>query len=59
MNNKIRIVKREDQRAPEVKEQEPSTRQSSRDIASTIKLWVSEFQARRRAYENLPKTSTS
>jgi hypothetical protein len=50
MKRKIRIIKRGSQK-PKEPEPEQSSRQSTRDITSTIKLWVSEFKERHRADE--------
>jgi hypothetical protein len=54
MNHKVRIIKREDRvlKEPELSRQEPSSRQSAREINSTIKLWVSEFRERSRTHEH-------
>jgi hypothetical protein len=49
MKPKIRIIKHGDQKPkePEPNRQEQPSRQNTRDITSTIKLWVSEFKERR------------
>jgi hypothetical protein len=54
MKTKIRIIKHGDQKPkePEPERQEPSSRQSTRELTSTIKLWVSECQERRRNDEH-------
>ncbi len=50
MNHKVRIIKHNEQRPKESEldqlEQPPN--QSTREIATTIKLWVNEFKERRR-----------
>ncbi|MDT4951943.1 MAG: hypothetical protein QOJ02_81 [Acidobacteriota bacterium] len=53
MKTKIRIIKHGDEKLkePEPDRQEQPSRQSTREITSTIKLWVSEFKERRRADE--------
>jgi hypothetical protein len=53
MKTKIRIIKHGDQKPkePEPDRQDQPSRQSTREITSTIKLWVSEFKERRRADE--------
>ena len=53
MKTKIRIIKHEDQKPkePEPDRREQPSHQSTREITSTIKLWVSEFKERRRADE--------
>ncbi len=53
MNHKVKIIKHKAQ-APEETELdqvEQSSSQSAREIATTIKLWVSEFKERRRTDE--------
>jgi hypothetical protein len=54
MKPKIRIIKRGDQKPKELEpeRQEQPSRQSAREIASTIKLWVSEFKERSRNHEH-------
>ena len=54
MNHKVRIIKSEDRKPKEseLSRQEPSSRQSAREITGTIKLWVSEFKERRRTHED-------
>jgi hypothetical protein len=56
MKPKIRIIKRGSQK-PKEPEPEQSSRQSTRDITITIKLWVSEFKERRRAHEYLIRSA--
>ena len=53
MNPRIRVIKHGGQRAkaPEVDQLEQASRQSTREITGTIKLWVSEFKERRRTEE--------
>jgi hypothetical protein len=47
MNHKIRIIKRGDRMEPELDPLEEPRPHPTRDITSTIKLWVSEFKERR------------
>src|ERR1700736_1373470 len=53
MNPRIKVIKHGAQSAkePEVDRLEQASRQSTREIASTIKLWLSEFKERRRTEE--------
>ena len=53
MNPKVRIIKHKAQRPkePELDQLEQTSSQSTREIATTIKLWVSEFKERRRTDE--------
>ena len=53
MNHKVRIIKDGVQRPkePELDRQEQPGPQSTREITTTIKLWVSEFKERRRTDE--------
>ena len=53
MNSKIRVIKHKDQVPSEqqVDRFELPGPQRTREIAGTIKLWVSEFKERRRAEE--------
>jgi hypothetical protein len=59
MKPKIRIIKHGDQKPkePELERQEQSSRQNTRDITSTIKLWVSEFKERCRADEHRARSA--
>jgi hypothetical protein len=54
MKPKIRIIKHGDQnpKEPELERHEQPSRQCTREITSTIKLWVSEFKERRRTDEH-------
>jgi hypothetical protein len=54
MKPKIRIIKRGDQKPkePELERHEKPSRQSTLEITSTIKLWISEFKERRRTDEH-------
>ena len=59
MNHKVRIIKRGDRKEPEpdrLKEPGPHT---TREITSTIKLWVSEFKQRRRSDEQHPTLTSA
>jgi hypothetical protein len=53
MKHKIRVIKHGDRKPkePEPEQQEEPNRQNTREITSTIKLWVNEFKERRRADE--------
>ena len=53
MKPRIRIIKHGEQKAkePELERHEQPSRQSTREITSTIKLWISEFKERRCADE--------
>lgn len=53
MNPRIRVIKRGNQRAeePEIDRLEPASREGTREITGTIKLWVNEYKERRRTEE--------
>jgi hypothetical protein len=53
MNSKVKIIKHRDQKPKEreLNEVELPSRESTREITLTIKMWVSEFKERRRADE--------
>ena len=54
MNHNVRIIKHNKAQMPkqtELDQVEQSSSQSAREIATTIKLWVSEFKERRRTDE--------
>ena len=53
MNHEVRIIKRNEQRQKEAEldQLEQPANQRTREIATTIKLWVNEFKERRRADE--------
>jgi hypothetical protein len=53
MHHKVRIIKHRDQqlKEPELDQQEQAGRQSTREITTTIKLWVSEFKEKTRTDE--------
>jgi hypothetical protein len=61
MNHKIRIIKHGTAmpKEPKLVQQEQPVRQGTREITSTIKLWVSEFKDRRRTDEEHFRTSIS
>ncbi|MDX6445268.1 MAG: hypothetical protein QOH71_2342 [Blastocatellia bacterium] len=60
MNPKVRIIKRGDQKAKEeVGRPDQPSRQSTREITGTIKLWVSEFKERRRTEEQHSRSRLS
>jgi S1-C subfamily serine protease len=59
MNLKVRVIKHGDQRAKEQeldRLEEPSP-PATREIATTIKLWVSDFKERRRAEEQTSRSA--
>jgi hypothetical protein len=49
MNHKIRIIKRGARKEPVLDRPEEPSRPPTREITTTIKLWVSEFKQRRRS----------
>ncbi len=52
MNHKVRIIKQgQNPKEPDLDQLEQPSHPSTREIATTIKLWVSEFKERRRADE--------
>lgn len=51
MNQKVRIIKRADRSEPQVDRMEPSNHHPTREITTTIKLWITDFRERRRADE--------
>jgi hypothetical protein len=53
MNHKIRIIKHGDRtpKEPELDRLEQPSGQTTRDVSTTIKLWVSEFKKSRRTDE--------
>jgi hypothetical protein len=55
MNHKIRIIKRADRKERELDRVEPPNRQPTREITTTIKLWVSEFKQRKCIDEDLTR----
>ncbi len=58
MNHKIRIIKHSDRKEPELDRREHSSPNTTREITTMIKLWVREFQERRRIDEqNIRKTN--
>jgi hypothetical protein len=48
MNHKVRIIKRADRKEAELDRLEEPRPHPTREITSTIKLWISEFKERRR-----------
>jgi serine protease Do len=60
MNHKVRIIKHKEQRPkePELDQLEQPSHQSTREIAATIKLWVSEFKERRRSDEQRSRNAS-
>jgi len=55
MNHKVRIIKRADRKEPELDRLEEPSPPPTREITTTIKLWVSEFKERRRTDEALSR----
>jgi hypothetical protein len=51
MNHKVRIIKRGDRKEPELDRLKQPGLHTTREITTTIKLWVSEFKDRRRTDE--------
>ncbi len=51
MNHKARIIKRGDRKKPEPDRLEQSPVNPTREITTTIKMWVSEFKEKRRTDE--------
>ena len=47
MNQKVKIIKRGDRKNPEPEPLEQPSLHPTREITTTIKLWVSEFKERR------------
>jgi hypothetical protein len=59
MNHKVRVIKRADRREPKHdREQQPSPH-PTREITTTIKLWVSEFKQSRRRDEQHPSLTSA
>ena len=52
MNYKVRVIKRGDRNNPEPERLEQPGGNPTREITTTIKLWVSEFKERRRTEED-------
>lgn len=59
MKTKIRIIKHGDEKPNELEpeRQEQPSRQSTQEITSTIKLWISEFKERRRTDEHRARSA--
>lgn len=57
MNHKIRVIKRGDRQEPELDRQQQPTPHPTREITTTIKLWVSEFKQRRNEQQHLTLSS--
>lgn len=54
MNHKVRVIKRGDRREPQHDREQQPTHHPTREITTTIKLWVSEFKQSRRRDEQQP-----
>jgi hypothetical protein len=54
MNYKVRVIKRGDRREPKHDRQQQPSSHATREITTTIKLWVSEFKQSRRRDEPHP-----
>jgi hypothetical protein len=52
MNHKVRIIKRIDREKPELDRPQQPSANPTREVTTTIKVWVSEFKRRRRANED-------
>jgi hypothetical protein len=48
MNQKIKVIKHRDRKEPEADQLEQPSRHPTREISTTIKLWISEFKQRER-----------
>ena len=57
MNHKVRIIKRAERKEPELDRLEEPSPPPTREITTTIKLWVSEFKERRRTNEHRTRTT--
>jgi hypothetical protein len=59
MKPKIRIIKHGDQKPkePELERHEQPSPQSTLEITSTIKVWISEFKERRRTDEHRARSA--
>ena len=57
MNHKVRVIKRSDRREREVDRVEQPSSHPTREITTTIKLWVSEYKQRRNADEDRTRTN--
>ena len=47
MNQKIRVIKRKERQQSGIDRPEESTSHPTREITTTIKLWITEFKQRR------------
>ena len=61
MNQTIRIIKRKNQVSNEAEpaRSQQSASQNSREVAATIKLWISEFKERRSTENKIPEARVS
>jgi len=57
MNHKVRVIKRSDRKEPQVDRVEQPSSHPTREITTTIKLWVSEYKQRRTADEERTRTN--
>jgi hypothetical protein len=56
MNHKVRVIKRNDRKEREVDRVEQPSSHPTREITTTIKLWVSEYKQKRSADEERTRT---
>jgi len=56
VNQKVRIIKRGDRKEPELDRLEEPSHHPTREITTTINLWISEFKERRRTDQDPTKT---
>jgi hypothetical protein len=45
---KVKVIKKDEIKAPEVKAVKPSKRAQAREMVSTVSTWVNDFQSRKR-----------
>jgi hypothetical protein len=57
MNHKVRVIKRSDRKEPQVDRMEQPSSHPTREITTTIKVWVSEYKQRRSADEERTRTN--
>jgi hypothetical protein len=57
MNHKVRVIKRSDRKEPQVDRVEQPSSRPTREITTTIKVWVSEYKQKRTADEERTRTN--
>jgi hypothetical protein len=57
MNHKIRVIKRGDRKEAELDRLQQPSPPPAREIATTIKMWVSEFKQNRRTIDDLTRAA--